>query len=62
MDFLFAIVALTIGVVAGTAINQKDPVSALLSAVQRRGIGFLVGSLGTGFAAALLWKMISDGR
>ncbi|HKE26891.1 MAG TPA: hypothetical protein VKB88_31275 [Bryobacteraceae bacterium] len=60
MDFLFAIFAFTIGTVAGSAINQKDPVSMLLNAVRRRGVGFIVGSLGIGFAVGLLWKMIND--
>lgn len=61
MDPLFAIFAFTIGAVAGVAINQKDPVSMLLSAVRKRGIGFVVGILGIGFAVGLLWKMISGG-
>ena len=61
MDPLFAIFAFTIGAVAGSAISQKDPGSMLLSTGRRRGIGFIAGSLGIGFAAGLLWKMISDG-
>jgi hypothetical protein len=62
MDFLFVVFAFTIGAVAGSAINQKDPVSVLLSSVRRRGIGFIAGSLGIGFAIGLLWKIVTGGQ
>jgi hypothetical protein len=62
MDHLLIILALVVGGLAGTALTQKDPVSALLSALQRRGVGFILGSLGLGFTAEVLWKIICSGR
>jgi hypothetical protein len=62
MDLLFVILAFTIGAVAGSALNQKDPVSALLSAARRRGVGFIVASLSVGFAAGMLFDIFSAAR
>ena len=59
MDHLLILLAFALGAVAGNSITRKDPAAALWNSARRRGPGFIVLTLAIGFAAEILWEVIS---
>jgi hypothetical protein len=55
---LMSVAAFSLAGLAGSLLTEKDPIGVILYSLKRRGLGFVVTSLGAGFAAALLWKVL----
>jgi hypothetical protein len=57
-DILLLVGAFSIGGLAGSLITQKDPAGAILQVLKRRGLVFVLTSVGTGFVVTLLWEIL----
>ena len=57
-DTFMAVAAFSLAALAGSLLTERDPAGIILRSLEKRGLGFILGSLGAGFVAEMLMEIV----
>jgi len=60
-DTFVAVAAFALAALAGSLLMERDPAGVIRRSLEKRGVGFILGSLAVGFAAEMLLEIMRAG-
>jgi hypothetical protein len=57
-EILLSLMMFALAALAGSLLTEKDPAGAILRSLEKRGAGFILGTLGVGFVAEMLREIV----